>query len=290
MDNVVPTSDRFINSVRAGPRGGTPVILLHAVSLDLTYWDAQFARLSKTHDVLAFDLPGHGRSSGFAGGISFDDLSEVVASVVNEAASGPAHIVGLSMGSMVAQSFALNHPELIQSLCLIGSTCTFSDPARQALRDRAASARRGGMPAVLKPATGHWFTPKFQRDRPDVIDRAEKTVLACDPEQYAAFWEMIAALDTQKRLAELNCPTLVLVGEQDSSTPPAAAQLIGEQIPGVYSWAKVAVFKMLILISPEQRCQLHIWLLGANNVDSDGKILGHRLCFWLAVLINRLRK
>jgi len=251
MDNVVPTSDRFINSVRAGPRGGTPVILLHAVSLDLTYWDAQFARLSKTHDVLAFDWPGHGRSSGFAGGISFDDLSEVVASVVNEAASGPAHIVGLSMGSMVAQSLALNHPELIQSLCLIGSTCTFSDPVRQASRDRAASARRGGMPAVLKPATGHWFTPKFQRDRPDVIDRAEKTVLACDPEQYAAFWEMIAALDTQKRLAELTCPNLVLVGEEDSSTPPAAAQLIGERIPGAQVEVIAGVSHLAPIEAPE---------------------------------------
>jgi 3-oxoadipate enol-lactonase len=82
------------------------------------------------------------------------------------------------MGSMVAQSFALTHPELIQSLCLIGSTCPFSDPVRQALRDRAASARQGGMPAVLNSATGHWFTLKFQRDRLDVIGRAEKAVLA----------------------------------------------------------------------------------------------------------------
>jgi 3-oxoadipate enol-lactonase len=63
MPNITGISDRFINSVRAGPRGGAPVILLHAVSLDLTYWDAQFGRLSKTHDVLAFDWPGHGRSS-----------------------------------------------------------------------------------------------------------------------------------------------------------------------------------------------------------------------------------
>jgi 3-oxoadipate enol-lactonase len=251
MHNGTATSNRFINSVRAGPRGGAPVILLHAVGLDLTYWDAQFGCLSKRHDVLAFDWPGHGRSSVFDGGISFDDLSEVVASVVKEAANGPAHIVGLSMGSMVAQYFALTHPELIQSLCLIGSACTLSDPVRQALRDRAASAHRGGMSAVLKSATGHWFTPKFRGERPDVIDRAEKTVLACDPKQYAAYWEMIAGLDTQKRLAELNCPTLVLVGEQDSSTPPAAAQLIGEQIPGARVKVIAGASHMVQLEAPE---------------------------------------
>ncbi len=232
MTNAPATSNRFINTVRAGPRGGTPVVLLHAVSLDLTYWDAQFEQLSKTHDVVAFDWPGHGRSSGIAGKIGFDDLAEVVASVVAETGGGPAHIVGISMGSMAAQYFALIHPELIRSLCLIGSACTLAEPVRQALRDRAATARRQGTSAVLQTATGHWFTPEFRRRRPDVIDRAEKTLLACDPEQYAAFWDMIAGLETQKRLSELVCPTLVLAGENDTSTPPAAARLIAEQITG----------------------------------------------------------
>ena len=100
------------------------------------------------------------------------------------------------------------------------------------MRDRAATARRDGIAAVLRAATGHWFTPEFRQHRPDVIDRVGKTVLACNPEQYAALWEMIAGLQTQERLAELACPTLMLAGEKDSSTPPAAARLIAEQIPG----------------------------------------------------------
>ena len=207
-------------------------MLLHAVSLDLTSWDAQFGELSKAHDVLAFDWPGHGWSGGVADRVSFDELAEVVASVVTAAGAGPAHLVSISMGSMVAQTFALNHPELVRSLCLIGSACTLPDPARQAMRARAATARRDGMPAVLSVATGHWFTPGFRQRRPDLVDRTEKTVLACDPGQYAAYWEMIAGLETRERLARLACPTLVLVGEEDSSTPPAAARVLAEQIPG----------------------------------------------------------
>lgn len=232
MTNAISGDVRFINSVRAGPRGGIPVILLHAVSLDLTYWDAQFAALSKTHDVVAFDWPGHGKSSGFAGEITFEYLSAVVASVVKATTDGPAHIVGISMGSMVAQSFALTHRELARSLCLIGSACTLSNPARQAMRDRAGIARRGGMPAVLQMATGHWFTPEFRKRRPDVIDRAEKTVLACDPQKYAAFWDMISGLDTKAGLTQLGQPTLVLAGSEDTSTPPSAGRLIAEQIVG----------------------------------------------------------
>ena len=136
------------------------------------------------------------------------------------------------MGSMVAQYFALNHPEMVRSLCLIGSACTLPEPVRQAMRERAAKARREGMQAVLAMATGHWFTSEFRQRRPDVIDRVEKTFLAFEPGQYAALWEMIATLETRERLSDLVCPTLMLVGEQDTSTPPAAARLIGERIKG----------------------------------------------------------
>ena len=230
--NPSHTPQPFINLVRAGPRGGAPVVLLHAVSLDLTSWDAQFGELSKTRDTVAFDWPGHGRSGGVAGPVSFDDLSQVVAAVVVATSGQPTHIVGISMGSMVAQSFALQHPELVRSLCLIGSACTFADPVRAILRGRAATARKEGMAAVLENATGHWFTPGFRQSRPDVIDRVEKAVLACDPVQYAAYWEMIATLETRAQLGALTCPTLVLAGEQDASTPPSAARLIADQIPG----------------------------------------------------------
>ena len=221
-----------MNIVRAGPGGGTPVILLHAVSLDLTYWDAQFARLSSTHDVVAFDWPGHGRSSPLAGETSFDRLAEAVASVVKEVGGGPAHIVGLSMGSMVAQIFALNYPGSVRSLCLIGSACTFPEPVRQGMRNRAATIRAGGMQAVVVESLARWYTPGFRQRRPDVIDRATKTILGGDPEVQADMWEMIAGLDTRERLASLACPTLVAVGAEDPSTPPDAARVIAGKIPG----------------------------------------------------------
>ena len=254
---MVTSMNPHLNSVRAGPRGAPPIVLLHAVSLDLTYWDHLFAHLSQTQDVVAFDWPGHGRSDHLpAIEISFGCLSELVASVVEETAAGPAHIVGLSMGSMVAQTFALARPELVRSLCLIGSACTFADPARQALRDRAATTRQGGMTAVLEAALSRWFMPGFRQRRPDVIDRATKTILACDPGEHAAVWDMIAALDTQARLPDLRCPTLVVAGAEDPSTPPVAGRLIADQIPGARLEVIPGVSHMVPLEAPDALADL----------------------------------
>ena len=174
-----------------------------------------------------------------------------MATVIDRTVQKPVHLVGLSMGSMVAQHVALDHPEMVRSLCLIGSACTFADPARQALRERAAAIRHGGMAAVVQPSMERWFTPEFRRRRPDVIDRASKSVLANEPAVQAAFWDMIAALDTQERLAELHCPTLVLAGAEDPSTPPAAARLIGARVAGARVEIIPGASHMVTLEAPE---------------------------------------
>ncbi len=225
-------SARPINSVRTGPRGAPPVVLVHPVGLDLGYWGAQIEALCDTHDVVAFDLPGHGSSPGHPADWTLDNAAEMLAQVVRSTGSDGAHLVGLSVGGMVSQALTLAQPGLVRSLTLIDTAAAFSEEGRAGMRARAKMAREGGMPAVLPSTIQRWFTPETVERRPDLIDRVAKTLLANDPLVHAAMWDMIAAIDLVSQLHRISCPTLILVGEHDPSSPPAAAYILQENIAG----------------------------------------------------------
>lgn len=221
-----------INLVRTGPRGGTPVVLVHPVGLDLTYWSLQIEALCDLHDVVAFDLPGHGRTPGEAAEWTLDRAAAVLEKVIRSIGADHAHVVGLSVGGMIAQALALHSPLLVRSLTLIDTAAAFTDEGRAAMRVRAEAVRGGGMEAVVQSTIERWFTPANVARRPDLVERVTRTLLADDPLVHGAMWDMISALDLVSKLDRISCPTLVLVGEFDPSTPPAAARLLQANIRG----------------------------------------------------------
>lgn len=226
-----PTNSLPLNVVRTGPRGNTPVVLLHSVGLDLTYWDHQIEALRHHYDVVALDLPGHGASPGTPQDWTLNQAAATIAKHIEALDAGPVHVLGLSVGGMIAQALTLTHSHLARSLVLIDTAARFTGEARTAMRDRAAAARAGGMPPVVASTLDRWFTPTTRVQRPDLIDRVSKTLLSDDAAVHAAMWDMIAELDLVEELPRISCPTLVLVGEHDPSSPPAAARTLTEHIP-----------------------------------------------------------
>ena len=222
----------MVNVVRTGPRGRPPVLFVHAVGLDLTWWDHQFAALGQDHDLVAFDLPGHGVSGRLDGALTFETLASVAAEVIRSLDAGPAHVTGISVGGMIAQALALARPDLVRSLTLVATLCTFPAPVRAALRERARVARVDGMGVIAQLSQERWFPPAFREARPDVVDRAVKSLLRHDPAVHAAMWEMISALDLEARIPAITCPTLVVAGAQDGNAPVAAGQKIADLIRG----------------------------------------------------------
>jgi 3-oxoadipate enol-lactonase len=227
-EDIRPTR---LNKVESGREGGDVVVLLHAVGLDLTYWDRQIEALADSYRVVAIDLPGHGLSSVSRQGCGISRLAEDVARVIDDTEAGATHVVGHSFGGMIAQELALSFPGSVRSLTLIATAATFTDERRAFMRSHAASVREDGMGTVVPMLPG-WVASTTAQRRPDLIDRLTKSIRAMNPAVYASAWEQIAAFDTVDRLAALTSPTLVLAGDQDTNTPVADADILAGGIRG----------------------------------------------------------
>lgn len=248
-----------LNAVRTGPRGGLPVVLLHPVGLDLTYWGAQIAALRQDYDVVACDLPGHGASPGTPADWTLPRATDYIHQLVRTLGQSGVHLVGLSVGGMLAQALALAAPDLVRSLTLIDTAASFPAQARSGMQSRARAARAEGMKAVVPSTLQRWFTAQTIQRRPDLIDRVTKTLLSDDPVVHATIWDMISGLDLVAELPRIDCPTLVLVGEHDPSSPIRAARELRDNIPG----ARLVVIANASHLSPlEQPEAVNVHIAG----------------------------
>lgn len=213
---------------RAGK--GAPVLLLHPIGLDSSWWQPFSAQLAPRFCVVAMDCRGHGGSAPVRGEVELTDLADDAAALLRALGLAPAQVVGLSMGGMVAQVLAIRHPDVVRSLVLLGTACTLPDEARKQMVSRGEIARRDGMRGVLGATLQRWFTPAALTS--ELAKRCEKRLLENDVESWAASWRAISRLDTFSLLKRIKAPTLVVTGDRDLSTPPAAATVIADNIPG----------------------------------------------------------
>ena len=219
-----------VHFLRLGPRGGVPIVFIHALGLDLSVWDEQIRHFGKDHDVIAIDLPGHGLSAPLPEPPGFTAIANHLLGFLDAVAAQPVHLVGISVGGMIAQTMAVIAPARVQSLILVATSCTFPEAIRQMLRTRADTARQQGM-AVLTPLhLERWFPAQFRAERLEVLDRFKKILLRQPDDFHADMWDMVATLALKERIAALTCPVLVVAGAIDASASPAAGQLIVDQI------------------------------------------------------------
>jgi 3-oxoadipate enol-lactonase len=217
---------------------GMPVVLSHALGLDLTMWDGLAAELGQRHAVMRYDHRGHGGSAVPPGAYTMDALVDDAARLLREWGHGPVVFVGLSMGGMVGQGLAVRHPELLRGLVLANTTAAYPDAAKGAWAQRIATVGEGGMAAIADMVVERYLHADFRAAHPEQAQALRTQVLRCNAAGYAASCYAVMAVDWQAQLPQVRCPTLVLAGARDMGATPAMAEDIASRIPG----AKLQVF------------------------------------------------
>ena len=209
---------------------GTDLILIHGLGGSLRDWDAYVPALAPHHRVLRWDVRGFGDSDKPAGPYSLQLFARDLAGVARAGSLTRAHVAGISMGGAIAQRFALDYPELVQSLTLISTSSEVGPQARLAWEKTAAVIEQRGFSANASFAE-RIFAPSFVRAHPDIVrDRADR-MAANDPRAYAAAARAIGAYNWTADLNRVQVPTLILQGLEDTLTPPGGSVKMSRVLP-----------------------------------------------------------
>jgi 3-oxoadipate enol-lactonase len=214
-------------------RGAGPwLVLSHSLACDLTMWDEQVGALSRNFRVLRYDTRGHGRSDASPAPYTLELLADDLKALLDGLQIRRTHFAGLSMGGMIGQTFALRHPEVLQTLILCDTTSAYPPSVVPVWAERTRTARKQGMTALVDSTLARWFTAPFRNSRPDVMQRFAALIAGTPVEGYVGCSDALVRIDVTARLATLRLPALVIVGEHDPGTPPAMAQAIHQHLPG----------------------------------------------------------
>jgi 3-oxoadipate enol-lactonase len=235
-----------------GAEQGVPVVMSHALGLDLTMWDGLAAALADKHPVLRYDHRGHGGSAQQREPATMDQLVDDAARVIREWGRGPVVFIGLSMGGMVGQGLGVRHPELVRGLVLANTTSRYPEAAQIAWTQRISTVQQGGMPAIADMVVQRYLSEQFRAAEPAATQALREQVLRCDAPSYAACCHAVRAVDWLDQLREVKAPTLVIAGAQDVGATPEMAKQIADRIPGAELQVFEAAAHLSVAEVPEQ--------------------------------------
>ncbi len=211
---------------------GAPVVLAHAIGCDHRMWDGVAALLAPRWRLLRLDLRGHGASPVPPRPWTLAAMAGDVAATLDALGIDRVHFVGLSLGGMVGQAFALDHPERLDRLVLANTTSSYGPEGRAMWEARIRTVRDGGLATLREAVTARYFSGAFRREAASVVDTTMERFLETPVEGYLGACEAIATLDFTESLPRITAPTLVIAGEVDAGTPVAMAQAIVDGIQG----------------------------------------------------------
>jgi 3-oxoadipate enol-lactonase len=223
---------------RAGT--GAPLVLLHCLGVDHRFWN--FASpLESRFTLLRYDLPGHGATRVPERPYSIEDLAEQLAALLQANRIRRASIAGISLGGLVAQSFAARHSERVDSLVLIDTTPRYTDEMRAMWVERAAIARSQGVAALVPGLLPIWFSQAALEQNLPGVQYVRATLASTSGEGYALACDALAAADLRAEAQRIRARTLVVCGDEDIPSFLEAARWLSTAIRGAkLAWIAAA--------------------------------------------------
>jgi 3-oxoadipate enol-lactonase len=223
-----------INVASEGSQDAMPVVFVHGFPFSHEIWHSQLAVTGKLYRAIAYDVRGHGGSSIGDGQYSIEAHCNDLIALLDHLKVLKAVVVGLSMGGYIALRAVERNPERFRGLVLC-DTRSEADSSEGKIRraNDAIRVKHGGSTAFADEFVHKVFAPESFTRRKEATELVHRIIRRTPPLSIAGTLIALAArTDTTASLAAIAIPTLILVGEHDAVTPPAASQAMHERIPG----------------------------------------------------------
>ncbi|WP_406151584.1 alpha/beta fold hydrolase [Streptomyces sp. NBC_01012] len=203
-----------------------PLVLLHGVGLDRTMWEPVAALLADRFTLLTPDLPGHGARPPVDAGVTLGDLADGVADGI----PAGSHLVGFSLGALVAQHLALHRPELVRTLTSVSSVCRRTPEERATVQARLRTAE-ADFRASAEASLERWYAGTGLPAAS--VKRTRDTLYANDVRSFLGCYRVFATADAElaPHLPDIAVPSLALTGQDDPGSTPGMTHRLAAALP-----------------------------------------------------------
>ncbi|WP_415299603.1 alpha/beta fold hydrolase [Candidatus Pelagibacter sp. Uisw_134_02] len=189
-----------------------PIVFIHGVGLTHEIWKPQLDYF-KDSTTISFDILGHGKTSLNKSNISFDDFSEQLVDLLRELKFDKIHLVGFSIGSLIARNFATKYNERLKSLTLLGSIFKRSEEQQKIVNDRFNLSKKNLK--LSKQALKRWFTDKYLEKNPDTYEKISSILEKNNMESFLKVYKLFVFHKNNEAFQNIKVNTLVMTGEND---------------------------------------------------------------------------
>lgn len=222
-----------LNPKQVGPAAKIPVVFIHGFPFSQEMWAPQVTALQGSYNLVTYDNRGHGKTDAGDGQYLLETFVDDLIGLLDNLEIEKAVLCGLSMGGYIALRAVERNPERVKALVLC-DTRSEAD-SNEAKLKRAANLKlikEKGVPAFAEGFLKAIFAPESFEKNPEAVESIRKILLANPPLGICGTLLALASrTDTTDALPKIKVPTLIMVGDQDPITPPAASKSMNKAIP-----------------------------------------------------------
>ena len=205
---------------------GIPIVFIHGVGLDHNIWDPQINEFDNT--VLIYDILGHGRTPLNKEKISFDDFSDQIIDLIDELKFSKIHLIGFSIGSLIARNFATRFSDRLKSLTLLCSIFNRSDNEQKIVNERFEQTKKDKK--LTKDALNRWFNKDFIEKNPLISDKIFSILNNNNMDNFIKVYSLFVNHKDNEKFENINVKTLVMTGEGDVGSTPEMSDNLSKKI------------------------------------------------------------